>query len=79
VLTQNFDLFLNLQARVSGYVRFPNTNKYVLINHFERFLKVKHGAAFYNIDTARGQGGAPVYLIFDNKVLLIGIHKGYSR
>ena len=33
---------------------------------------------FYNIDTDAGQSGAPAYLIFGDRVILIGIHKGYS-
>ena len=34
---------------------------------------------FYNIDTTEGQSGAPAYLIFEDRIILIGIHKGYSQ
>ena len=39
---------------------------------------MKHESVFYNLDTDEGQSGAPAYIIFGDRVILIGIHKGHS-
>ena len=66
------------QIAVSGYVQARRGNEYRHWVAYEPFLKAKHGAVFYTLDTDEGQSGSPVYIIFGDRVILIGIHKGYS-
>lgn len=42
-------------------------------------LQIKNDAIYYNIDTEGGQSGSPAYLKYGDKIILVGIHKGYSH
>ena len=64
---------------MSGYVQDPHTTEYRHWTHFQALEQIKYGAAFYDIDTKGGQSGSPAYLRYGDKVILIGIHKGYSK
>jgi V8-like Glu-specific endopeptidase len=61
---------------VSGYVKVSNKDQYQHWVDYEPFLSIKHGAVLYNLDTDKGQSGAPAYLIFGDRVTLLGIHNG---
>ena len=63
---------------VSGYVSDPHTGLYRHWTHFQTLAEIKYRAAFYDIDTEKGQSGSPAYLRYGDKIILIGIHKGYS-
>jgi V8-like Glu-specific endopeptidase len=63
---------------VAGYIRVKDQDQYRQWIGLEAFLSTKFGANYYNLDTEVGESGAPAYLIVGDKVILIGIHKGYS-
>jgi V8-like Glu-specific endopeptidase len=64
---------------VSGYVKVKDEDEYRHWVDFEPFLEIKHGAVLYNLDTDVGQSGSPAYLIFGDRVILVGIHNGCSK
>ena len=78
---QYFELpsFSQPQLVVSGYVQDSDTTEYRHWTHFQALAEIKYGAVFYDIDTKGGQSGSPAYLRYGDKVILIGIHKGYSK
>ena len=78
-LPHNIESFPEPQLAVSGYVQDPHTCEYRHWTHFQAQAQIKYGGVFYDIDTEGGQSGAPAYLRYGDKVILIGIHKGYSK
>ena len=79
MLPHNIESFPEPQLAVSGYVQDPHTYEYRHWTHLQALAQIKYGAAFYDINTEGGQSGAPAYLRYGDKVILIGIHKGYSK
>jgi V8-like Glu-specific endopeptidase len=77
-LPQDIESFPQPRLAVSGYVQDPHTVEYRHWTHFQNLAQINLGAILYNIDTEGGQSGSPAYLLYDGKVILIGIHKGHS-
>lgn len=46
------------------------------LTHSGKVGPVSEGVIYYDVDTSKGQSGAPVFIKNNNK--LVGIHKGYS-
>ena len=64
-----------MKLAVTGYVNFYGS-QFRLLTHSNDFNSISDGGIFYDIDTAAGQSGAPVYSL-ENQERLVGIHKAY--
>ena len=64
-----------MELAVTGYANFY-ASQFRLLTHSNDFNSISDGGIFYDIDTAAGQSGAPVYSL-ENQERLVGIHKAY--
>jgi V8-like Glu-specific endopeptidase len=57
---------------------FDKNDTLMVHSNITNIPAAKGGAIYYDIDTAAGQSGSPVYYEDGETTQLVGIHKGYS-
>jgi len=75
--SQYFALFQDLNTlpklTVCGY-----NDSDTLMSHSNKPAARKDGILFYDIDTASGQSGSPLFEEEEDSIKIVGVHKGYS-